>query len=109
MELDGRRREVEALKAAMGARDERIRTLERIIADQERLIELWKSSALARGQANAIDDEIKASYERSVKAYADELVQVRRDRDRARRQRNVLFGILVALLAVGGAAAAGGR
>lgn len=106
VELEGRRREVEALKVAVGARDERIRTLERIVADQEKLVALWKESALARKDTNTLDDEIKASYDRSVKAYETELGRVRGERDRAKRQRNVL-GVVVVVLIVTGAVLAG--
>lgn len=108
VELEGRRLEVEALKAAVGARDERIRTLERIVADQDRLVELWKTSALARKDANETDDEIKASYEKSVQAYAAEVARVRDERDSARRWRN-RFGVALVVVLTAGAVALAGR
>lgn len=99
-ELSGRRREVEALKAAIGARDERIKGLLEIIADQERITALWREAAEARANANATDDKIKASYEQSVKAYEVELARVRADRDAAKRQRWFFSGVALVLGAV---------
>lgn len=101
-ELKGRRAEVEALKAAVGARDERIKGLVDIIADQDRIIALWKEAAGARGEANAADAKIEASYEASVKQYEAELARVRQERDSARRSRWLwaLGGAVVGVLAV---------
>lgn len=101
-ELAGRRREVEALKSALGARDERVRSLERIVADQDKLIEQWRTAALARKDANETDDEIKASYEKSVQAYATELARVREERDSARKWRD-RFGIALIVVVTAGA------
>lgn len=105
VELAQRRKEVEALKAANAARDERIKGLLEIIADQERIIVLWKQAAEARANANAVDDQIKASYEASVKAYDAELARVRGERDAARKQRwtfasvALIFGAVLGVLA----------
>lgn len=104
-ELGGRRREVEALKSAVGARDDKIRVLEGIIAQQEQIIALWKTAATDRAAANALDAKIEASYKATVTSYELELARVRIERDKARRAKKwwglagVVFGVVVTVIA----------
>jgi hypothetical protein len=104
-ELEGRRREVEALRATLRIRDERLDGLTRLLADQERLTALWKEAATARREANDADGRIKESYAESVKKYEDEVARVRAERDSARRQRwifgfgGAVLGAVIAILA----------
>ncbi|MCC6793013.1 MAG: hypothetical protein IT336_15095 [Thermomicrobiales bacterium] len=81
-ELEGRRQEVAALRLAVGVRDDKIRILEGIVAQQTELVERWKTAALERADVNALDAKIEASYRDSVARYSVELARVRQDRDK---------------------------
>lgn len=106
-ELEGRRKEVEALKAALGAKNEQVQALEAIVAQQEKIIAEWKASAEARREANESDAKIKASYEASVKAYEAQLAEMRHDRDKWRsRFTKLATGVGIVVLTVLGVAAA---
>lgn len=104
-ELAGRRREVEALKSAVGARDDKIRILEGIIAQQTEIIEQWKTAATERAGANTIDAKLEASYKASVAKYSVELANVRIDRDKQASQKKwwlaagIVIGTVVGVLA----------
>lgn len=103
-ELSQRRKEVDALRASLGARDERIKVLEQIVADQDKLVELWKTAATERATANGLDAKIEALYKESVAKYEIELQRVRAERDAARRQRWLwaLGGIVIGVALVVG-------
>jgi chromosome segregation ATPase len=105
-ELAARRKEVEALRVAVGARDDRIAVLERIVADQDKLVQLWKQAATERATASAADAKLEASYQESVKRYEAELARVREERDSARRTRWTIGGLCLAVGAVVGFVAA---
>lgn len=104
-ELEGRRAQVAALKEALAAKDRHVATLEALIAGQAQLIELWKTAATERRDANAIDSRLQQSYEESVTRYKEEIERVRGERDSARRQRwlygfgGAVLGAVVAILA----------
>lgn len=107
-ELALRRREVEALKSSISARDERIKILESILADQEKLVALWRDAAQNRKDANATDAKIEASYKESVERYAQEVNRLREDLAKAKRSRSrwraiavTLGGIVVTAIALG--------
>ena len=105
-ELAGRRREVEALKSAVGVRDDKIRILEQIIAQQTEIIEQWKTAATERAGANVFDSKLEASYKASVARYSVELAAVRIDRDKANRARKWWFATGLVLGVVAGVFAA---
>lgn len=86
-ELEGRRAEVAALKETLAAKDKHIAALEGLVADQAKLIDLWRTAATERHAANDADARIEASYQESVKRYEAELERVRKERDSARRSR----------------------
>lgn len=104
-ELDGRRKEVAALRLAIGARDDKIRILEGIIAQQADIIALWKTAARERATANAADAKIEASYKASVTNYELELARVRIDRDRQASRKKwwglagLVAGVVIGVLA----------
>lgn len=104
-ELKGRREEVAALRLAVGARDEKIRILESIVAQQEQLITEWRTAATERADVNRLDAKIEASYRDSVARYAVELAAVRKDRDRQASAKKwwlaagVVLGVLAGVLA----------
>lgn len=87
VELEGRRREVAALRLAVGVRDDKIRILEGIIVQQTEIIDLWKTAATERANANTLDAKLEASYKASVAKYSVELANVRMDRDRQAGQK----------------------
>lgn len=105
-ELAARRKEVEALRASVGARDDRIAVLERIVADQDKLVQLWKTAAEARAVANDVDARLEASYQESVKRYQEEIARVREERDSARRSRFTWAAVALVVGAVVGFVAA---
>lgn len=98
VELEGRRREVAALRLAVGVRDDKIRILESIIAQQTEIIAQWKTAATERATANTLDARLEASYKASVAKYSVELANVRIDRDKQASRKKWYF---VAGLAVG--------
>lgn len=105
VELEGRRREVAALRLAVGVRDDKIRILESIIAQQTEIIAEWKNAATERATANKLDAKLEESYKASVARYAVELANVRIDRDRQAGQKKwwglagVVLGVVVTLIA----------
>jgi chromosome segregation ATPase len=107
-ELEGRRKEVAALKDLVGAKNAHIQALEAIIANQADQIATWKRAVEARTEANTLDDRIKANYDESVKAYKDEVSALRRENGRVKTQRNVLGAVVVAIIAVLAVAGGGG-
>jgi glutathione S-transferase len=86
-ELEGRRKEVVALKDALGAEQRRSEALEAAFAACERAAALWKQAAAERRDANVLDSALQKSYEESVTRYKEELERVRKERDSARRSR----------------------
>lgn len=106
VELEGRRREVTALRLAVGVREDKIRILEGIISEQEQVIAHWKTAARERAGANAIDAKLEESYKASVAKYSVELANVRIDRDRQASRKKWYFAAGLALGIVGGIFAA---
>lgn len=102
VELEGRRREVAALRLAVGVRDDKIRILEGIIAQQTEIIELWKTAANERAGANSIDAKLEKSYQASVARYAVELANTRIDRDKQASRKKWYFVVGVVLGVLGG-------
>lgn len=104
-ELAGRRQEVAALKLAVSARDDKIRLLESIVAEQERLITEWRTAATERADVNRLDAKIEKSYQDSVARYGVELARVRIERDKARSVKKwylaagLVLGVVVGVFA----------
>ncbi len=104
-ELEQRRVQVVAMQETLAAKDRHVAALEALIAEQARLIALWKTAAAERATANDADEKIQALYEESVKRYEAELARVREQRDDARRSRftwaaiALVFGAVVGIVA----------
>lgn len=82
-ELEGRRKQVDALEAAGKAKDEEIATLRRMLDEQGKALDDWKAAAAAGKAALEACDAIKASYAASVADFTKELDRVRGERDDA--------------------------
>lgn len=105
-EVEQRRLEVAALKEAGKAKDEHVKSLEAIIANQAQLVDLWRTAATERAGANALDAKIEQLYKESVSRYAVELAAVRIDRDKQASQKKWWLAAGIVIGAVAGVFAA---
>ena len=99
VELQGARRLIVAQRDEIGALKEQVAALTAALA-------AWKEADAARANANKADDEIKASFQRSLEAATARIDKLERENARLRKQR-WFFGLGGLILGAGAASQAG--